>query len=276
MPWHYEQIMNKNKSHLYALMIHQANSSWLKSLGGILGQNTALMPRCSNVVREPFSVALIKLILWAKERLWTRGSKQSTSTNSVLNARVGSVGVNPGSSVHTGAPGPTRRSRGKQHSMKNPRLREPTARKDQSLYQHNSPWHCEIRDGFLSLAVYNIINFNEDFKMTPTLCFKGLRGLSLWWFLLCVSETSLRTIKFHTWLGIAMASGCSLWSMNHTDNLEIPFYLKTVILDKWCFFKKTVYRAPVASQCGVCFRCPARWISYICIHIPSFWDFLSI
>lgn len=32
MPWHYEQIMNKNKSHLYALMIHQANSSWLNSL----------------------------------------------------------------------------------------------------------------------------------------------------------------------------------------------------------------------------------------------------
>lgn len=32
MPWHYEQIMNKNKSHLYALMIHHANSSWLKSL----------------------------------------------------------------------------------------------------------------------------------------------------------------------------------------------------------------------------------------------------
>jgi hypothetical protein len=32
MPWHYEEIMNKNKSHLYALMIHQANSSWLKSL----------------------------------------------------------------------------------------------------------------------------------------------------------------------------------------------------------------------------------------------------
>ena len=85
MPRHYEQIMNKNKSHLYALMIHQANSSWLKSLGGLLGQNTALMPRCSKVVKEPFSVALIKLILRAKEGLWARGSKQSTPTNSVPN-----------------------------------------------------------------------------------------------------------------------------------------------------------------------------------------------
>ena len=158
-------------------------------------------------------------------------------------------------------------------AWKNPRLREPTARKDQSLYQHNSPWHREIRDGFLSPAVYNIINFNEDFKMTPMLCIKGLRGLSLWCFLLRVSETSLRTIKFHTWLGTAMASGCSLWSMNHTDNLEIPFYLKTVILDKWFFFFLIVYRAPVALQCGVCFRCPARWISYSCIHIPLFLGF---
>ena len=63
MPWHYEQIMNKNKSYLYALMIHQANSSWLKSLRGILGQNTALMPQCGKVLKEPFSMALIKLIL---------------------------------------------------------------------------------------------------------------------------------------------------------------------------------------------------------------------
>ena len=63
--------MNKNKSHLYALMIHQANSSWLKSLGGILGQNTALMRRCSNGVREPFSVALLNLFYEQK-----RGSEQ--------------------------------------------------------------------------------------------------------------------------------------------------------------------------------------------------------
>lgn len=80
--------MNKNKSHLYALMIHQANSSWLKSLRGILGQNTALMPQCGKVLKEPFSMALIQLILWAKDRLLTWKSKHSTFTNSVFNGLV--------------------------------------------------------------------------------------------------------------------------------------------------------------------------------------------
>ena len=75
--------------------------------------------------------------------------------------------------------------------------------------------------------------------MTPMLCFKELRGLSLRWFLLHVSETSLRTTKFHTGLGIMTASGCSLWSVNRAHNLDIPLYLKTVILDKW-FFKKSI------------------------------------
>lgn len=80
--------MNKNKSHLYALMIHQANSSWLKSLRGILGQNTALMPQCGKVLKEPFSMALIQLSLWAKDRLLTWKSKRSTFTSSVFNGLV--------------------------------------------------------------------------------------------------------------------------------------------------------------------------------------------
>lgn len=80
--------MNKNKSHLYALMIHQANSSWLKSLRGTLGQNSATMPQCREVLKEPFSMALIKLILWAREGVLTWKSKQSTFTNSVFNDLV--------------------------------------------------------------------------------------------------------------------------------------------------------------------------------------------
>lgn len=107
---------------------------------------------------------------------------------------------------------------------KTPDLGNQTARKDQSLHQHNSPGHREERDRLLSLAVYNIINSNKDFQMTPMLCFKEPRGRSLRWFLLHVSETSLRTIKFHTGLGVATASGCSLWSMNCADNLDIPLY----------------------------------------------------
>lgn len=86
--------MNKNKSHLYALMIHQANSSWLKSLTESWGTAPATMPQHGQVWTQPSSASSIKLILGAEDRSLNVNIRiEHTYQQCVYWSRVGRVGV---------------------------------------------------------------------------------------------------------------------------------------------------------------------------------------